>query len=292
MERLTQTKIFLDGGDPAETRKANQMLKKRGYGELDGQTTNPTLVARNPDIYKRVSRGKKMTEKELLESYKQIVQGIDENGGGEISIEVYADKKSKAEDLVKQARQMSSWSDLAVIKLPITRVGLEAAELLKKEVRLNMTLCFSQSQAAAVYAATIDSSWPVYVSPFVGRLDDIGQNGMNLVENIIKMYRQGDSHVKVLAASLRSLNHVMGCLQLGVDAVTLPFEKTFYPWARGGFVLPGVAYDYNFKGEDIEYENVKLDMSWSDYDIGHRLTETGLDKFVSDWKSLIVNDLG
>ena len=127
------------------------------------------------------------------------------------------------------------------------------------------------------------------MSPFIGRLDDIMKNGMQLVENIITMYRRGDNHAKVLAASVRSLDHVMECLRLGVEAMTLPFEKVFCPWSKRGFVLPGVAYDYSFGGEDIKYEDISLDKKWQEYDISHKLTDVGLRKFVDDWKSLIVS---
>src|SRR5260370_28219150 len=92
----------------------------------------------------------------------------------------------------------------------------------QRNIRVNMTLCFSQEQAAAVYAATKGSKEPVYVSPFVGRLDDRGEDGIDLVKNIKTMHRNGDGHVHVLAASIRHLDHLLSSFALDVDLVTIP----------------------------------------------------------------------
>ena len=103
-----------------------------------------------------------------------------------------------------QGQEMFTWIANAYVKYPCTHEGLRAAEMsVQKGIRVNMTLCFSQEQAAAVYVATKGSKEPVYVSPFVGRLDDQGEDGMDLVRNIKKMYSRSDGHVHVLAASIR-----------------------------------------------------------------------------------------
>src|SRR3989338_7108156 len=188
MQRLTPTKLFIDGGYPAETALATRLLREAGYVGLDGQTTNPTLVARNPDIAARIERGEKLTRTELMGKYREIVQAIELSAKGDISIEVYADAATSAEEMIAQAREMAGWIDSAVVKLPTTEQGLLAAEQLKREMRLNLTLCFSQQQAAAVYAATVDSAQPVFVSPFIGRLDDRGENGMDLIANLMRMF--------------------------------------------------------------------------------------------------------
>ena len=117
--------------------------------------------------------------------------------------------------------------------IPCTHEGLRAAQMsVQKSIRVNMTLCFSQEQAAAVYAATKGSKEPVYVSPFVGRLDDRGEDGMDLVRNIKKMYERGDGHVHVLAASIRSVNHLpcLACsFALSAELATVPAKF----WTNG-----------------------------------------------------------
>ncbi len=100
-----------------------------------------------------------------------------------------------------------------------------------------MTLCFSQAQAAAVYAATRESKEPVYVSPFVGRLDDQGEDGMDLVKNIKKMYERSDGHVHVLAASIRTINHLLCFFFLGAELATVA-SKVLQEWTAAGFPLP------------------------------------------------------
>lgn len=286
--RLTATKLFIDGGDPVETAAANELLQTAGYAGLDGQTTNPSLVAKNPEIAQQFAAGKKLTSQELLLKYREIVQKIEENAPGDISIEVYADKDTSAQAMVTQAKEMGSWIKSAVIKLPITAAGLAAASILKDELKLNLTLCFSQAQAAAVYAATKDSRYPVYLSPFIGRLDDRGEVGMDLIANIIKMYQSGDQHVSVLTASVRTIDHILAALQLGTGAITMPFLKAFKPWAEAGFPLPQSDAVYSFPGQAIKYEPLDLTRDWQSFNIKHELTDTGLQKFADDWNVLLV----
>src|SRR2546430_8296741 len=117
----------------------------------------------------------------------------------------------------------------------------------QESIRVNMTLCFSQEQAAAVYAATKGSKEPVYVSPFVGRLDDRGEDGMDLVKNIKKMYAHSDGHVRVLAASIRSLNHLLFSFALRAELATVP-TKVLEEWAESGFPMPD--QDFRYQGVD------------------------------------------
>src|SRR3989344_1099900 len=204
-----KTKIFLDSGDPGETRKALEVL-----GFLDGQTTNPSLIAKNPE-----TAGKKFSQSEIFDFYEKVVQEIFRLiPEGSVSIEVYADSSTSSEDMLKQGRDFFLWlppspnsnAGGAHIKYPTTAEGLLAAERsIKEGLRVNMTLCFTQEQAAAVYAATRGAKkGQVFVSPFVGRLDDRGQDGMDLIANIMRMYEQGDGHVEVLTASVRSVGHM------------------------------------------------------------------------------------
>lgn len=165
-----KTKILVDGGDPAETLRIKQLL-----GFVDGQTTNPTLISKNPHIKQLLDSGHKLSEREELDEYKKIVKEISPLvGDAGVSIEVFADRTTTAEAMVNQAREMFSWIPNAYIKFPCTTEGLKAAETaVQSGIRVNMTLCFSQQQVAAVYAATKGTKVPVYVSPFVGRLDDL-----------------------------------------------------------------------------------------------------------------------
>lgn len=287
MPRLVGSLLFLDGGDPKETAEATRRLRVAGYDGLDGQTTNPSLVAKNPDIRARIEAGKKLTRVELLSEYRRIVQGIAASAAGPISIEVYADARTTAEDMMAQARDMATWTPHAVVKLPTIPAGLEAASVLCREIRLNMTLCFAQAQAAAVYAATRGAQHPLFISPFIGRLDDRGENGVELVANILRMYEAGDGHVRLLAASLRNLEHLMACLHLKAPALTLPF-KVFTSWADVGFPLPSENYQYQSVLQPIPYrEDLTLDADWQSYDLQHPLTDAGLKKFADDWNNLL-----
>src|SRR5260370_24435112 len=151
-----------------------------------------------------------------MDEYRKIVETISHLvGDAGVSIEVFSDEKTTEQEMLEQGREMFSWIPNAHIKYPCTAEGLGAAQMsVGQGMRINMTLCFSQQQAAAVYAATKGTKEPVYVSPFVGRLDDIGQNGMDVVRNIKRMFSKGDGHVVVLAASIRTLEHLLYCCAL------------------------------------------------------------------------------
>ncbi len=283
-----KTRIFLDGGDPEETRTLLGLM-----GFLDGQTTNPTLIAANPEVRKRLDRGERFSEAEVHDFSRAIVRTL--SGlipAGSISIEVSADKTTRAETMLAQATELATWIPNSHIKFPVTREGLKAAEqVVRKGMRVNMTLCFSQEQAAAVYAATRGAEpGQVIVSPFVGRLDDQGENGMHLVGNILRMYRAGDGHVQVLTASVRSIDHLLYAIKLGSAIVTAPFGilKT---WAQRGMTVPGAEYRYDpGSRRPIPYRAVGLARPWQEYDIRHPLTDKGLEKFSADWNGLVARE--
>jgi len=279
------TRIFLDGGDPDETKEGIRLT-----GFIDGQTTNPSLIAKNPVARRRMEQGEKFTKTEILSFYRDVVRElytlIPE---GSISVEVYADSSTTADEMLKQAKEMFSWIPNAQIKLPTTHEGLKAAEqAVKSGIRINMTLCFTQEQAAAVYAATKGArKGDVFVSPFIGRLDDKGENGMDLISNIIKMYKNGDGHVELLTASVRNIDHHLYALKLGSDIVTSPF-KIIKEWAERGLPIPGNDYTYDPKNlKPIGFKDIDIAKSWQDFDISHELTDRGQAKFASDWNSLI-----
>jgi len=278
-----KTKILVDGGDPEETLRVKELI-----WFVDGQTTNPSLIAKNPEVMHLIESGHRLSEQEEAAEYRKIVQSISPLvGDAGVSIEVFADLNTTADDMLNQGREMNSWIPNAYIKYPCTTEGLKAAQRSVAEgIRVNITLCFSQQQAAAVYAATKGSRAPVYVSPFVGRLDDIGQNGVDLVRNIKGMFDRSDHHVLVLAASIRNLQHLLYAFYVDSELVTVP-AKILEQWAKEGMPLPDKDFAYKPVGSEIPYEQLNLEQRWEQFDIGHELTRKGIEKFVSDYKSTL-----
>jgi transaldolase len=280
-----KTRIFLDGGNPEETRA---VLKQIGF--LDGQTTNPTLIAKNPEARKRLEQGNKFSREEVYTFYHGVVNTLSNLlPQGSISIEVYADAATSAGEMLKQGREMFAWIPNAHIKVPTCGEGLKAAQqAIKAGLRVNMTLVFSQEQAAAVYAATQGAKkGQVFLSPFIGRLDDRGENGMDLIANIIRMYRKGDGHVELLTASVRNIDHFLYALKLGSDIITAPFEMIKI-WGERGLTIPGNEYQYDTKGlKAIPFRELDLSRPWESFDIRHDLTDKGMEKFSADWNALI-----
>jgi transaldolase len=284
-----KTRILVDGGDPNETRRIKDLL-----GFVDGQTTNPSLIAKNPEIRHLLDSGQVLSAEQEKDEYRKIVRTISPMvGDAGVSIEVFADFNTTAQQMLSQGEEMFSWIPNAYIKYPCTHEGLRAAQMsVERGIRVNITLCFSQSQAAAVYTATRESKHPVYVSPFVGRLDDRGENGMNLIENIKKMYASGDGHVYILAASIRNLDHLFYSFALGVELVTVP-TKVLENWAAQNFPMPASNFSYKPVSstgaalKSIPYETMDLSRSWESFDISHELTTRGIEKFVADYQSTL-----
>jgi len=281
-----RTKILLDGGDPDETLRVRSRLEF-----LDGETTNPTCIARNPGIQKRLAAGRRLSRQEQFQEYRKIVQRISPLvGDAGVSIEVFADFRTTAREMLEQGEEMFSWIPNAYIKYPCVPEGLRTAQMaVRRGIRVNMTLCFSQEQAAAVYAATIGAAQPVYVSSFVGRLDDRGENGMDLVWNIKKMYAHGDGHVHVLAAS-RSLAHLLGSFSIGTELVSAP-AKLLEQWVEAGLPQPDGDFVYQAVDADgkqlnpIPFKQLDLNSLWESFDLQHELTTKGIERFVADHRS-------
>ena len=189
-------KIFIDTADLDEIREI------ASWGVVDGVTTNPTLV------------------KKSGRSFNAIIEEIFEIVDGPISIEVISEK---ADDMVKEAKGLVSkvnqkYRKNVAIKVPMTPEGLKATKKLKKEgIKTNVTLVFSANQAllAAKAGAT-------FVSPFIGRLDDIGQEGMQIVEEIVEIFTNYDIETEVIVASIRHPIHVIEAARLGADIATIP----------------------------------------------------------------------
>jgi transaldolase len=284
------TKIFLDSGDPGETKQILNLL-----GFLDGQTTNPSLIAKNPETAKRLESGEKFSKEEIFDFYKGVVSDVSNLiPKGSVSIEVYADKDTTAEAMLEQAREFFGWIPNAHVKFPTTKEGLKAAsQAVKDGIRVNMTLVFSQDQAAAVYGATKETSEStlegfknVFISPFIGRVDDKGENGMDVIANIINMYQKGDGHVAVLTASVRSMDHFLYALKLGSDIITAPF-KILKEWGEKG--MP-VINDFVYAPTNLQaipFKELNLEKPWEEFDIAHELTDSGLEKFSSDWNAIL-----
>lgn len=289
MSSKPKTKILVDGGDPTETLRVKELI-----GFVDGQTTNPSLIAKNPDIQRRIAAGHTLSIQEEKDQYRGIVQAISPLvGDAGVSIEVFADINTTAEDMLAQGEEMFSWIPNAYIKYPCTREGLRAAEMsVPQQIRVNMTLCFSQDQGAAVYAATMESKQAVYVSPFVGRLDDHGESGMDVVKNIKRMYKNGDGHVHVLAASIRHLGHLLASFALGVELATVP-AKILVEWATKGCPTPDQHFSYkaiSASGQplrEIPYKELHLNLPWQSFEVANELTNAGIQKFVADYRSTL-----
>jgi len=279
------TKIFLDSGSAEGTR---EILKLIGF--LDGQTTNPTYFAKSPEVQKRLEEKGKFTKQDLLDKYKDTVRKISEMiPDGSVSIEVYADKNTKAEEMLVQAKEMYKWIPNAHIKFPTIPEGLKAAhEAVVLGIRVNMTIVFQQEQAAAVYAATKGAApGQVFVSPFIGRHYDNGDDGIEFVKNIIHMYKQGDGHVEVLAASLRSLHQFYVCVHMGVDIITAG-KKWIEAWHEDGLKVPSDTFQYKPENlKSIPYQELSLNKPFDTYDLDHPLAASALDQFADDWNNLI-----
>lgn len=295
----SQTKFFLDSCDPLQTIEAIESLHKIGR-TLDGQTTNPSLLVKNPLLQMQLHGGK-ISESELLEFYKQEIKAISNLiPDGSVSVEVYADENSTKEDLLKQANAFYTWIPNAHVKFPTIKAGIEAAEeFVNQGGRVNMTLVFSQEQALAVHLATKNMKNPgdVLLSPFVGRFDDIGLNGTDFIANVIQMYKELGSQVSILSASLRNLNHLEKCIELGSTLTTGPLS-IYQEYATK--ILEGEENNRHLEqserssamGETLQpiaYRTLDLnETNWKNLNIQQDLTDKGLAKFVADWNSVLL----
>ena len=208
--------LFLDGSD------IDKIRKYCGLGLIDGVTTNPSII---------------------LKSGKNMIEVISELAGivsGSVSAEVSA---LDSDTMVQEGIKLAEIAENVTVKLPITWDGLKACKTLSnKGISVNMTLCFSSSQALLAAKAGAE-----YVSPFIGRLDDLNLEGIDLISDIKLIYSNYKFSTKILAASIRTINHVKQCARLGADVATIPL--------------------------DIFEKLVK-----------HPLTDSGLSQFTTDWE--------
>ncbi len=210
-------RIFLDTANIDQIRQAAKL------GIISGVTTNPSLMS-----------------KEAPSDYQAAIKEICSVIPGPVSAEVVVEE---AESMIKQARQISTWAPNIAVKIPATTAGLEVTSALARDdIKVNFTLCFSLNQAllGALAGAT-------YVSPFVGRLDDIGHDGMQLVKDIVDVFKSYKLSTQVIAASIRHPQHCVAAAKAGAHIATIPY-------------------------------NVLIQM------IHHPLTDTGVARFLSDWQ--------
>jgi transaldolase len=212
-------KFFIDTADLSEIREANAM------GILDGVTTNPSLCA-----------------KIGVRDFEGHIAKICEEVEGDVSAEVVS---VNYKEMLVEGRRLASIAPNVVVKVPLIKDGIKAIRTFSDEgIRTNCTLCFSATQA--LVAAKAGAS---YISPFVGRLDDISTNGMDLIEQIVTIYSNYDFETEVLVASIRNPIHVIESAMMGADVCTMPLS-----------VIEAL--------------------------IKHPLTDIGLDKFLKDWDNL------
>ncbi len=186
--------IFLDTANIEQIRQAARL------GVISGVTTNPSLVS-----------------KEGRADYEAVVKEICSIIPGPVSVEVLVEN---AHEMIEQAPKIAAWAPNVVVKIPATAAGLEATStLVKKKVKVNMTLCFSLNQA--ILAAQAGAT---YVSPFVGRLDDIGEDGMALVSDIVAVFDYYQFETQVIAASIRHPQHCVAAAMAGAHIATVPYK--------------------------------------------------------------------
>jgi transaldolase len=211
-------KLFIDTANIDEIKEATEL------GLIDGITTNPTLIAREG--------------KEFMQIVKEICEIVD----GPISLEAVS---TKSKNMIKEAQGLAKIHSNVVVKIPMTREGLIATRQLAMEgIHVNMTLVFSSTQA--LLAAKTGAA---YVSPFIGRLDDISHCGMDLVEQILTIYDNYDFDTEIIVASIRNPLHVLEAALIGADIATVPFKVI----------------------EQL---------------IKHPLTDIGVERFLKDWEKV------
>ncbi|HEY6186354.1 MAG TPA: fructose-6-phosphate aldolase [Pyrinomonadaceae bacterium] len=209
-------KFFLDSANLDEIREAADL------GLIDGVTTNPSLISKEGSV-----------------DFKRHIAAICEIVPGDVSAEVTS---LNTEGMLREGREYARIAPNVIIKCPLTRDGLKATRQLSSEnIRVNVTLCFSAAQA--ILAAKAGAS---YISPFMGRLDDVGQSGLTVLAEIVEIYRNYDWKTEVLASSVRGPLHVIEAARIGADVATMPFK-----------VLEQL--------------------------FNHPLTDKGLEQFLSDW---------
>ncbi|NIP38410.1 MAG: fructose-6-phosphate aldolase [Candidatus Dadabacteria bacterium] len=206
-----------------DTANLDEIRDCASYGILDGVTTNPSLVSKEGE----------------QKGFKELVKEICEIVDGPVSAEVLS---TDVERMISEARELAEVDDRIVVKMPLTDDGIKATKIVSDDgINVNVTLCFSATQA--LIAAKAGAA---YISPFVGRLDDISESGMQLIRDIVKIYDNYDFKTKILVASVRHPDHMLESAKAGAHVATMPYK----------------VFKQMFK---------------------HPLTDIGLEKFLADW---------
>lgn len=209
-----------------DTANLDEIRDCASYGILDGVTTNPSLVSKEGE----------------QKSFKELIKDICEIVDGPVSAEVLS---TDVERMLTEARQLAEIDDRIVVKMPLTDDGIKATKIVSDEgINVNVTLCFSPTQA--IIAAKAGAA---YISPFVGRLDDISESGMQLIRDIVKIYDNYNFKTKILVASVRHPDHMVESAKAGAHVATMPYK----------------VFKQLFK---------------------HPLTDIGLERFLADWGKL------
>lgn len=297
------TKFLLDSGDPIEYREIAELAKEKG-SELWGATTNPSLIAKK-------LTGQKIPSEEAFRLQKEIVMEILTIVPGAVSAEVYADHTTSAQQMIEQGRDIATWHERIYVKLPTTVEGFKARTTLRKEgVAINNTLVFSQEQIYAICLHeilvyneynTVNKFGPPFISPFLGRLDDQGEDGLSLLANglYIKNTFFNRNALWMLSSSIRNSFHVKRTIDLNCDIMTAP-AKVYREWLA--------LSEEQKKSSQNPAPHLQQIAVWQPFDalkninsldkfmhaietgtlnIHHPLTEKGVEKFATDWNTMI-----
>ncbi len=309
------TRFLLDSGDPDEYREFSHLIW--------GATTNPSLIAKKLE-------SKKISQEEAFELQKKIVLEIIAIVPGAVSAEVYADGKTTHEQMIRQGEEIATWHKRIVVKLPTTIEGFKARTKLRQDkITVNNTLVFSQEQIFAIClhekliqeayrpfnppahsglspSGSKTGRYPSFISPFVGRLDDINEDGMSLVENGMKIKKalfEGVPHGTpwMLEASVRKVEHIRRGILAKTELITAP-AKVYKEWfalsKKDQEKIDPVSYSKGLQKPALwkaPKEILQIDsidefykaISSDALNIKHPLTDKGLIRFASDWNAII-----
>lgn len=302
------TKLLLDSGDPNEYKELSELAKSKGT-EIWGATTNPSLIAKNLS-------GKKLTQDQAFKLQKDIISEILNIVPGAVSAEVYADSETTAQQMIEQGEEIASWDPRVYVKLPTTLTAFQARTALRqKNIPVNNTLVFSQQQIFAINLheqimrntnPNLENQWPSFISPFIGRLDDIGLRGYQIIQHGMTLKSQfTDTNntplTWILSASIRSTQHIKQTIDFKAELITAP-AKAYSEWLK---LTPEqidqidtATYTQNL--HDIPYwtpptellqiktiEEFMNAIQTNQLDITHPLTDKGIEKFAADWKTIL-----
>jgi transaldolase len=276
--QVPETRIFLESGDPGETARAIELL-----GFLDGQVTCPPLMEQAADAILGREESRKMDLDQYVSFYRRNLGQISKLvPQGQVHFDLYAEPTTSAEEILTQARSMVNWIPNGVIAIPIYREGLAAAQQCVKEdlLPINLSMCFSQEQAAGAYTATTGAMPErVFLTVFIRALEKNGEAPWEIIERILGMLHEGDGHLGVITAGIGTIDHFMTALELAPYAVAAPVD-VLRQWADRELYRPQKS---SAGPKEKEYRGIHLTRNWSEYDISHPLTTNLLKTYSRHW---------